>query len=168
MSRPTSKDQLLLQTREENAALIAFLETLTPEQMIESGAVGDWSVKDVLAHLTVWVQMFLRWYAAGKRGEQPITPSEDYNWQHLPALNQQIYEQHRNQPLDEVWADFHDSHQAVMSAIAAMSNEELFSPKVYAWTRSSTLGAYAVSATCSHYAWARKEIRKGMNAKQAV
>ena len=43
---------------------------------------------------------------------------------------------------------------------AEISEEDLFTPGRYAWTKTSTLGAYFVSATASHYAWARKEVHK--------
>jgi uncharacterized protein (TIGR03083 family) len=155
----------LSQSREQYDALAALLDTLTPDQMTDPGTVGDWSVKDVLAHLTAWSRMFLGWYEAGKRGEQPVTPAEGYNWQQIPALNQRIYEQHRDRPLADTLADFRAAHAAAMSAIESMSDEEMFTPKVYAWTKTTTLGSYAVSATCSHYDWARKEIRKGIKAK---
>ncbi|MDR1213109.1 MAG: ClbS/DfsB family four-helix bundle protein, partial [Propionibacteriaceae bacterium] len=40
------------------------------------------------------------------------------------------------------------------------TNDELFSRGVYPWTKSTTLGAYFVSATSSHYDWAMKKLRK--------
>lgn len=165
MPRPTSKTQLLEQTRQTYDVLQAELDKLSPEQMVEGGIVGEWSVKDVLAHLMAWQQMCLDWYRAGKRGETPVTPSEKYTWRQIPALNQEIYETHRERPLDDVIQEFNASHQRILAAIEDITDAELFTPKVYAWTKSTTLGSYLTSATCSHYAWARKEIRRGLKAK---
>jgi len=53
----------------------AILATLTPEQMTRPGALGDWSAKDVLAHLYEWEQMVLGWLAAGQRGQTPSVPA---------------------------------------------------------------------------------------------
>ncbi len=166
MPRPTSKNQLLEQAPADYAALQAELKDLSAATMIEPGIVGDWSIKDVLAHLQVWQQMTVSWYRAGKDGTTPVTPSEKYTWHEIPALNQEIYETYRDQPLDEIANNFVASHQATMNLIETMSEEELFKPKVYAWTKSTTLGSYLTSATSSHYAWARKEIRRGLKAKQ--
>lgn len=161
MSRPDSKNQLLARIPQEHDALAAYLEKLTPEQMTAPVVVGEWAVKDVLTHLTAWEQMFLGWYRAGQRGEQPVTPAVGYTWQQIPALNQHIYEQYRDCSAEEILARFHASYAEIVDAIAEMTDEELFTPKVYRWTKSTTLGSYAVSATCSHYAWALKEIRRG-------
>ncbi|MCD4686826.1 MAG: ClbS/DfsB family four-helix bundle protein [Anaerolineae bacterium] len=165
MPRPTSKTQLLAQTRDTYDALQAELDKLSPAQMDDTGIVGDWSVKDVLAHLTTWLEMCLDWYQTGKGGDTPVTPSEHYTWREIPALNQHIYEMHHARPLDDVIREFHAAHEHMLVAIAQMTDKELFTPKVYAWTKSTTLGSYITSATCSHYAWARKEIRRGLRAK---
>ena len=164
MPRPTNKTDLLAAIDQERGALETFLETLTPEQMVATGVVGEWSVKDVLAHLIEWEQMLLGWYRAGLQGEIPALPAPGYKWNQTPQLNQMIFEKHRHRRLSEVMEQFHASHQEILTVIRALSNEELFTVGRYVWTQGNTLGAYFVSATSSHYLWARKEIRKGLKA----
>ena len=165
MPRPASKLDLLAAIEKEQGALEMLLETLTPEQMTEPGIVGEWSVKDVLAHLIEWEQMCLGWHAAGLRGETPQLPAPGFKWNQTPQLNQQIYEKHRERPLDEVLEQFQASHREILEVIQGLSNEKLFTTGHFAWTKKNTLGTYMVSATSSHYLWARKEIRKGFRAK---
>lgn len=166
MPRPNSKSQLLEQIDTNYSALQAELEKLPSEEMIEVGIVGDWSIKDVLAHLLEWQQMTCAWYQIGKSGETPVTPSPNFTWRQIPELNQQIYETYKDAPLDDITAQFQASHQATIALIKTIDNDELFTPKVYQWTKSTTLGSYLTSATCSHYDWARKQIRKGLKAKR--
>jgi hypothetical protein len=52
------------------------------------------------------------------------------------------------------------SHAHVIRLIESHTNDELFSRGVYPWTKSTTLGAYFVSATSSHYDWAMKKLRQ--------
>lgn len=49
---------------QERGALEAQLAQLSDEQNTMPGVVGDWPVKDVLAHLVAWEQMCLGWYEA--------------------------------------------------------------------------------------------------------
>ncbi|MEW6093196.1 MAG: ClbS/DfsB family four-helix bundle protein [Chloroflexota bacterium] len=165
MPRPTSKTDLLTAIDQERGALEAILEALTPEQMVEPGVVGEWSVKDVLAHLVEWEQMVLEWYRAGLRGDIPEMPAPGYKWNQTPQLNQMIYKKHHDRPLDKVMEEFHASHREILGVIQDLSNEELFTAGRYAWTQKNTMGTYFVSATSGHYLWARKEIRKGLKAK---
>ncbi|HEX6036375.1 MAG TPA: ClbS/DfsB family four-helix bundle protein [Anaerolineales bacterium] len=166
MPRPTNKNALLEAIEIERNALEGLLAGLSPEQMTEPGIVGEWSVKDVLAHLLEWEQMVLRWHAAGLKGKVPITPSEEFNWAQLPQLNKQIYEKHCHRPLADIQREFKSSSRKIRKTIQGLSDEDLFTRGRYAWTKTNTLGAYFVSNTSSHYHWARTTIKKGLKAKK--
>lgn len=165
MPRPTTKNQLLLEIEKERNALEEFLSLLTPDQMIQPGALGPWSVKDVLAHLTEWEQMFLAWYKAGLRGQTPEKPAPGYKWSQLPQLNQQIYEKHRDRSLQYVQKQFRSSYRQILKAIRGISEEDLFTPGRFLWTEKHPIVAYIIPNTSSHYRWARTELRKGMKAR---
>ena len=166
MPRPTSKKDLLDAIKKERSALDEYIETLTLEQMVEPNIVGNWSVKDVLAHLFAWMQMCIGWYNAGLRNEIPALPASGFKWNQTPQLNQRIYEKYKDMSLDEVLAQFEASSHEILGIIQGLSNDELFTAGYFAWTKKNTLGTYMVSATSSHYLWARKEIRKGFRVKK--
>jgi hypothetical protein len=165
MSKPINKNEIIEAAQTERAALEKLLATLTPEQMTQSAAADDWSAKDVLAHLIEWEQMVMKWYETGAKGKVPAVPSEEYNWGQLPQLNQAIYLRHRDRSLADIEKDFKSSYKKIMKTIEAIPEKELFTRGQYAWTRNNLLSAYFVSATSSHYRWARTVIRKGINAK---
>ena len=162
MPRPFTKSQILSASQEEHQALEKLLATLTPDQMTQAGMLGEWSVKDTLAHLYAWHQMVLGWVAASQNGQTPSIPALGFKWSQLPALNQQIYEQHRHRPLPEVLEMFYASYQQVESLIESLTDEELFTPGRFPWMNKNALAAYFVSCTSSHYRWARTEIKKGL------
>jgi hypothetical protein len=160
MPRPTHKAQLLEAMQTEHTALDKVLADLTPEQMTAVSAATPWSIKDILAHLSAWEQLCLGWYKAGQRGQTPALPAEGFNWAQIPALNKQIFETHRARPLAEVKQQYQASYRRIYKTVEAISEEELFTPRLYAWTNKNALATYFISATSSHYAWARKEVRK--------
>lgn len=160
MPRPTSKNQLLTEMQKEHDALETFLNTLTPAQMTRPSVTLQRSVKDVLMHLFDWEQMCLGWYQAGLRGESPPLPALGFKWNQIPALNEQLYQKHRDQPLAEAMQDFRASYRQIRETLQAITEEDLFTPGRYAWTKKLALAAYFISATSSHYVWARKEVKK--------
>jgi hypothetical protein len=166
MPRPTTKTGLLEAIEIERNALEQLLAELSPEQMLEPGIVGEWTVKDVLAHLIEWEHMVLRWHAAGLQGKVPVTPAEGFNWAQLPLLNQQIYERYHNRPLADIQKEFKSSFRNILKTIQGLSDEDLFTHRRYTWTKNNTLGAYFVSNTSSHYHWARTSMKKGLKAKK--
>ena len=164
MPRPTTKKQLLEAIEVERKALEKFLDELSPAQLTQPGLVGEWSAKDVLAHLIEWEQMVLNWYSAGVKGRVPATPAEGFNWAQLPQLNQKIYEKHCDRPLADIQMEFKSSFKKMLSTIQGLSDEDLFTRGRYAWTKNNTLGAYFISSTSSHYHWARTTMKKGLKA----
>jgi hypothetical protein len=165
MPRPTTKKQLLTEIQKERAALADLLVDLSAEQMTQPGVLGAWSVKDVLAHLIEWEQMVLGWYAAGKKGKIPAIPAEGIKWSELPRLNQQIYEKHRDRSLPDVLKQFVASYRKIFKLAEGLSEKDLFTRGRYAWTGTTTLAAYIIGCTSSHYRWASTGIRKGLKAK---
>lgn len=164
MPRPTTKTQLLAAAREGNAKLEAFLTAQTAAALNRTNPGTGWSVKDVLAHLTAWEKMMLSWYRTGLRGEHPVIPAEGFTWKELPALNARILKEFHNRPLARVMADRRASFAETMRVIESISEADLFTRGRVAWTGSTTLGAYFVSNTSSHYAWALKLARKCVKA----
>jgi hypothetical protein len=69
--------------------------------------------------------MFFHWYEAGRRGETPHTPAEGFKWSQLPALNQQIYEQYKNWPLEKVFEAFRASHRRAVELIQSSPRSRL-------------------------------------------
>lgn len=162
MPKPTTKQGLIETAQAERAALEKLLDTLTPEEMTQPATVGEWAFKDILTHLIEWEGMVIKWYEAGLKGKTPAVPSEKYNWAQLPQLNHEIYLNHCDEPLTEVLKRFKTSHRKIMKTIEQIPEKELFTRGQYTWTRNNLLAAYFVSATSSHYRWARTEIRKAI------
>ncbi|MGW8227210.1 MAG: ClbS/DfsB family four-helix bundle protein, partial [Anaerolineales bacterium] len=156
------KESILNSIETERRRLEKNLINLSDKEMVEPGVIGEWSVKDILAHLVDWEQRFLSWYQAGLRGEVPQTPAPGMTWGGLDKLNQMIFEEHKEQPLDEVKADFQNSYQQVLETVKAMPEDCIFQAGYFAWTENSNLKAYILANTANHYRWAKTQIRSWM------
>ena len=159
MSRPVTKAEILTAIHTEHELLEKKFAPLTAEEMVIPGSMDDWSVKDILAHLVDWEQRFIGWYQAGLRGEVPQTPAPGMNWRDLPKLNQQGYEKHRDQPLEEVLVEFHASYRQTLHLVESLSEDEIFDPHRYAWTGKYGLYGFIEGNTFKHYQWARTQVR---------
>lgn len=160
MEHPTTKEQVIDRIHAERKNLDEKIDGLSPVEMTTPGALGHWSVKDLLAHLVDWERRFAGWYEAGLRCELPHLPEEGFDWEQLPALNQQGYERHKDRPLQDVLANYLASHQQILALVDCMTEEEIFEVGRYAWTgETSSMAPYLAANTYSHYRWAAEEIR---------
>lgn len=161
MSRPKNKSELLNLSQENYSRLENYINSLGSLKTAEfpEGTMNR-NIRDVLAHLHHWHLMFMDWYKTGMAGSKPEMPAKGFTWKTVPELNQLIWNMYRFKDLDEVQNLFAESHEKMIQKIEMHSNEELFQKKRYAWTGSTSLGAYMISATSSHYDWAFKLIKK--------
>lgn len=172
MSRATTKTDLVNAANEQFDKLYKLIDSMSDEQqnalfsseMATAGKEAHWgrdkNVRDVLIHLYEWHQLLLNWINSNHNGElKPFLP-EPYNWKTYQTMNVELWKKHQNTPLVNAKKMLKSSHENVMELIETFSNEELFAKNSFFWTGASTLGAYCVSATSSHYDWALKKIKK--------
>ena len=160
MGRPTSKSELVAVASEEFERLWTAVDSVSTQDRELPGACEAWSVKDLLAHLHAWHQMTLSWEKAGSAGESPSIPAEGFTFAETPTLNETIYQRTRSDAWADVVGRLRATHAALMGVIDTYDCDDLFTKRRYPWTRTTSVGAYMVSATSSHYAWASKLIRK--------
>lgn len=132
--------------------------------MTQRGVIDKWSVKDILAHLMAWEQLFLGWYQSGLQGKIPEIAPVGMSGKAIDALNQKIFAQYHQFPLDKVLAEFHASYQRVLAVVQAIPEEDLFTAERFAWTGKLTLADYITGNTCNHYHWAKAKIRTWLKA----
>lgn len=164
MPRPKSKDELLKLSQENFKKLIDLVASLSSQQEEAEFREGTMNrnIRDVLAHLHHWHLMMLDWYKVGMSEQKPDMPAKGYTWKTVPELNRKIWEDYQNTDLLKVSQLLRQSFADIQKIIRKHTNEELFEKKKYKWTGTTSLGAYLVSATSSHYDWALKLIKKGM------
>lgn len=133
------------------------------EEMATAGKETHWGrdkkLRDVLVHLYEWHRLLLDWINANRSGERRSFLPAPYNWKTYPAMNVEFWKKHQLTPLADAKAWLKESHREVMTLIEDFTNDELFAKGTFDWTGTSTLGAYCVSATSSHYDWAMKKIK---------
>ena len=119
----------------------------------------DKNLRDVLIHLYEWHQLLLAWVKANKNGEaRPFLPAP-YNWKTYGQMNVEFWEKHQSTSYEKARELLEQSHAEVMAMLETLTDDELFTKKYYDWTGTSTLGAYCISATASHYDWAMTKIK---------
>ena len=162
MARPKSKSELLHLSRENFEKLQDFCDKLDAEELFKDFPSGTMNrnISDVFMHLHHWHLLLKKWYTIGMAGDKPEMPEKGYTWKTTPELNKWIWNKYKNISLDEAKKSLKASHMQIMKIIEIHSNDELFEKKRYKWTESTSLGAYLISNTSSHYDWALKLIKK--------
>ncbi|KAB2335665.1 ClbS/DfsB family four-helix bundle protein [Bacillus mesophilum] len=165
MARPQNKEDLIQASNDHFAELFQRIQSIPePLRTNEFEFPGlNRSIRDLICHLHEWHLFLENWYTTGMNGEKPAMPAEGYTWRTTPDLNRSIQEKYSRTELSVGIDLVKESHERMMELIESHTNEELFTKKYYKWPGTSSLGAYFVSNTSSHYVWANKIIKKYEN-----
>lgn len=162
MPRPKTKKELINLSRTNYEELLLFINEFSVEKRnaeFPSQCLNR-NIRDVLAHLHHWHLLLLSWYAQGMKGEKPEMPAPGYTWRTVHELNIEIREKYKDVSIAKVFELLALSYEEVQQLIANHTNAELFEKRKFKWTGTTSLGAYIISATSSHYGWALKLIKK--------
>jgi hypothetical protein len=121
---------------------------------VVAGLAGDpmldriddtWTRKDVIAHLEAWERRVVANLETLRGGGAPDGSVE------TDELNERFFTQNRDRPLDDVLAGERAAYRAVLAAIDAASDEELFDGHHFAWTEGDPLADWFRGNTDEHY-----------------
>lgn len=139
MSSTKTKADLLSRIEEEREYWHRLVAKIDRDRMEEPGPMGEWSFKDLAAHLTGWREQTIgRLEAAGRGDDTPPTPwhadlVED------DEINRWIYEQNRERPVADVLEAADTSYQRLASAISGLSEDDVTTPERFPWTDGQSL-----------------------------
>lgn len=166
--RYATKKALLADIQKEHDLLCAQLGEIPASRLREPGVWGNgWTVNDLVAHLAEWQAMFLTWYDDGQKGLTPPMPAPGYKWNETPRLNQAIWEKHQSRLPAKVRTDFDQGYVKILALVQSLSEKQLLTPGVFAWTGKNALVTYVGANTASHYRFALKVLKKWRKGSEA-
>lgn len=119
------KHQLLNRLDEAWGSLKDSYAGLTEAQMLEPGVTGQWSVRDILAHVTIWEEEALKYLPYALEGRRPPRYKDLYGG--IDAFNAQMIEKRRGVSLAEVTRQFEETHNRLVAYIESVPEVEFAS-----------------------------------------
>jgi hypothetical protein len=147
------KTDVLARIDQERAWWNGLLDEVGEERMERPGAAGDWTFKDVVAHLSGWQRRTLDRLAAGRDG-RPAPPSpwsaalgkmEDDDDAKLERINAWFYERNKGRPTAEVVAESRRQWDDLREIVAGWSEADLNDPARLPWPGGGTLAESVLS-----------------------
>lgn len=148
-----TKAALLDWVRRERAGWELLLAEVGEARMNEPGAMGEWSFKDLLSHLTAWQQFAQGPLEEALMGDCPAPPwPTDLNpEQDQSLINRSIYERTRELPVDIVIRDGRATWDQLEERLAALSEDALLAPRRTAPSHGEPLGAMVIREVTAHF-----------------
>jgi hypothetical protein len=133
-----SQGGLLEAVRAEHLAWEALISEIGLHRMEQTGVTGDWSIKDIVAHLTTWWRREVAVLSAVQRGERPPDHPPDSD---VAVINQWIYLTNRDRALVDILREADDAWQHFEDLLQRLPQDVLIDPQRFDWMEGRALGA---------------------------
>lgn len=143
-----TKDELLDALEDSREAFLDALEAIPMELWEKTGVTGDWSIKDILYHLTMWEAELVKLLWQISQGQPPKT-----------ALNSDMSDDERNaqwqaqgqsRSLEQVLADFQGVRRQTERRLMEVPDKVLDNPKQFDWLKGEPLWKLVAGASFEH------------------
>jgi len=142
MTQAPAKSALLEQIERERVFWEQLQAEIGQQRMLVPGATGEWTFKDVVAHLNGWRAKTLARLQAAVHGGTPAAPpwpadlDEDDD---VDQINDWIYQASRERSLEDVLGEYSQSFQRMRDAVTALPERDLTEVGRYPWLQGYAL-----------------------------
>lgn len=143
--------KLLTELDQEWANIERICAGLSEDQMLTHPVPDKWSVKDVLVHLSSWEKLLLDRLGYVFTGQEPQYPPMSTG-DDIHRFNARVYEENKERPLTSAVIEFRSLCKGVMTALEALTDEQLNQPYTYDFPDDHlTLLQFIRANTIDHY-----------------
>jgi hypothetical protein len=166
-TRPGSKSELLERMRAGREEWDALIAQIPDSARTEPALAGGWSVKDLIAHVAAYENWTAAQIRAANEGRAP-TDRELYGVEEMPpdpegwdldCQNAAIYARYKEMPLAAVMTFSSQAFADLITAVAAISDEDFAKSGVQTWTGDRTLLEIIPEQCYAHYEQHAGELR---------
>ena len=123
-----TKTALLADLQREQEQWEVLLAQIGEQRMDQGGVAGEWSIKDIVAHLTGWRRRTVARLQAVQHSEVEPPPPWPAHLQTDDEVNAWIYESNHERSVREVLSESHHIFQQLLAAIEGLPDEVLVDP----------------------------------------
>lgn len=144
-----TKDELIEALEDGRQEMVEMLDPLPERLLIRPGVCGEWSIRDILAHLTAWEGQVVTLLFQARQGvKQPSTVH--FGKESDEVLNQRWHLMSLNRSLDLIWQDFIGIRKQTIRRINAFTDAELNNPDLYVWLKGTPLMLWIIDGVVQH------------------
>jgi hypothetical protein len=126
-----NKAEFLDAMRSERECWEALLAEVGESRMERPGVAGDWSVRDIVAHVSAYERGLVEWLEAASRGESVEFPVLDHP--DVDYRNAVIFEEYERRPPEDILLESRRVFERLLQLVQALSEGELIDPGRSEW-----------------------------------
>ena len=143
-----NKEAILAALETSREDFLDSIEGLSDDRLQQPGVVGDWSIKDLMIHLTRWEAELVKLLWQARQGKSPS--SAHFSSIAVDEINDRWFQESHNRSFDLALEDFHGIRNQTIRRVEEFSDKELTDPKRYAWLKEVPLWQWIAGDSFEH------------------
>lgn len=152
-----NKREILERLDRERENFLDLLDQVPEEAYDQPGVSGDWSVKDIVAHISMWEGELIRMLWQIKSGQKPSTAQ--FRPEPVDQINLQWREATRERPFDLILDDFHAVRNQTIRRVEGFTDRDLSDQNRNPWLKGKALWQWIAADSFEHEAEHAAEIQ---------
>lgn len=145
------KDGLFSQMGASYERVEAALAALTPEQWVTPREAGAWSPRDIVAHLTAWLERLSLEMDAITVNKSPQVSIVGLSQPDIDAFNAQSAERHRDETPQQALGSFRRMYGQLSDQVRVLTWDDLSTVGRYEWLGETPLWRLIAEDTWEHF-----------------
>lgn len=146
-----NKNEIMTNLVDQREQFLDVIEGLTEEELSSLEVAGQWSIKDILAHISHWEAELVKLLWQVSQGQRP-TSMQFMIEGNLDEVNQTWYEESASREIARVLDDFQAVRSQTMLRVESFSDRDLTNPKRYPALGGKPLWEYIENDSFGHEA----------------
>lgn len=143
-----NREEILDKLDSSREQILTLLEPLSDEALLQPGALGDWSIADLLAHMTAWESELVTALMKIDQGKKPsryLSASKE-----VDAYNARRVDENRGRDLARIFSDYHQVRLKLEDWLESFSEKVLNDKKRFQWAKNRPLVDFIAEASYQH------------------
>lgn len=151
------KSEIITALIESRKKLLKLIEEIPVKQMEAPGVIDNWSVKDILVHLTRWEAELVKLLWQVEQGSTPTTAHFDPD--SVDEINERWFKASKARQLQIVMQDFLGVRDQTIRRVESLSNDILNDSRSFPWLDGQPLWQWIAEDSFEHEAEHEAQIR---------
>jgi hypothetical protein len=152
-----NKESIITELKKSRENILEGIQDLSDQEMETPGVIDDWSVKDVLVHLTRWEAELVKLLWQAKQGIPPTTTH--FGQESVDDINTRWHKESQSRPFKSVLNDFLGVRNQTIRRVEALTEKTLTDLSNFPWLEGEPLWKWIAGDSFEHEAEHEAQIR---------
>jgi len=144
-----NKDEVIDAVEDGYEQFLESIEGLSHEAMVEPGVVDDWSIKEMISHISQWKAELIRMLWQAGQNQDPVWNPMGIG---IDERNNRFRQETKGRTIEQAIADYNGVSRQLIKQLESMKEKDFGNPQRFSWLKGEPLEEWVAGNSYDHEA----------------